>query len=210
MNNLLFYKFNIVFYGLLFLFILSLLYKKILISIFILKLLLIVIWFFRLPTICIPNHQDIITSPAYGKIESITQCQDGYTCIQIVLNIFNVHAQYIPYQGTIENIKYNKGKFNFVLYNKDYEDNNENALVTVNTKHGPIKIQQWAGYFTRRIVLYKDYKDNENTVKKGDLYGFIKFGSRVDLYVPTSKVEILSKEGDIVKGPYTSMARWKL
>ncbi|MGD9823216.1 phosphatidylserine decarboxylase family protein [Desulfobacter sp.] len=155
-------------------------------------------WFFRDPERMIPEDGDFLVSPADGKVivvERITRCEymDG-PCqkISIFMNVFNVHVNRIPFSGMIEKVQYHPGKFVNASFDKASVHNERNALV-IRTDNGCRYVcVQIAGLIARRIV--NCVKINEQ-VHKGDRYGMIQFGSRLDLYLPMG-FEILVNPGD--------------
>ncbi len=155
-------------------------------------------WFFRDPERMIPEGGDFLVSPADGKVivvDRIARCEymDG-PCqkISIFMNVFNVHVNRIPFSGMIEKVQYHPGKFVNASFDKASVHNERNALV-IRTDNGRSYVcVQIAGLIARRIV--NCVKINEH-VHKGDRYGMIQFGSRLDLYLPMG-FEILVNPGD--------------
>ena len=156
-----------------------------------------ILFLFRKPLLNISdNNNNIIISPAYGKIYKI-QKKEKYICISIILTIFDVHYQYVPCNGYIRKIIYdNNGIFNIILNNNKTRFN-EKIIYEIESKNGKIFVYQIAGFFFRRIVTYV----KENTyVSKGDNLGLIKFGSRVDICIPSKKFNLNIKENQKIKG----------
>lgn len=146
-----------------------------------------------------PNN--IVTSPAYGKIIKINDNKDNVEII-IFLSPLNKHSQHFPLSGKITSSIYdNSGIFGLANY-ADKSKYNEKNITTLNTEHGNVIIKQVAGYFYRRISVYKRVGD---VVNKGDELGYIHFGSRVDLILPKSKgnFNLAVKENEHVCGPST-------
>ncbi len=165
---------------------------------------LFLLYFYRLPTIKLHNinkDSELITAPSYGVIDNITYTDDNIR-IKMILNIFDVHAQYIPYGGEILLQEYIPGRFELV--DLDSKSNEQNRIL-LKTKNGLIEVIQYAGYFTRRITSFVKKGDIK---KKGDLYGFISFGSRVDMIVPRNSVKIDIKIGQKMKGPMSVIGTW--
>jgi len=163
-------------------------------------LLLFVLNFFRDPERTVPQEPGVIVSPADGKVVEIVEEQDAlldqpYRRISIFLNIFNVHVQRTPVAGTIEKVKYNKGKFLNAASHKASLDNEQNALI-IDTGKDKILVKQIAGLIARRIVCWAKEGDNYSL---GQRYGLIRFGSRVDLFLPLS-AEVKVSLGDHVSG----------
>lgn len=163
-------------------------------------LLLFVLNFFRDPERAIPNEERVIVSPGDGKVVEIVEEKDAlldepYRRISIFLNVFNVHVQRTPVAGRIEQVKYNKGKFLNAASHKASLDNEQNALI-IHTGQEKVLVKQIAGLIARRIVCWAKEGDNYNL---GQRFGLIRFGSRVDLFLPLN-AEIKVSLGDHVSG----------
>jgi len=163
-------------------------------------LLLFVLNFFRDPERTIPNEEGVIVSPGDGKIVEIVEEKDPmldepYRRVSIFLNVFNVHVQRIPVGGRIEQIKYNKGKFLNAASHKASLKNEQNAMI-IDTGKQKVLVKQIAGLIARRIVCWAKEGDNYSL---GQRYGLIRFGSRVDLFLPLS-AEVKVSLGDHVSG----------
>ena len=163
-------------------------------------LLLFVLNFFRDPERSIPNEEGVIVSPGDGKVVEIVEEKDAlldepYRRVSIFLNIFNVHVQRIPVAGRIERIKYNKGKFLNAASHKASLDNEQNSMI-IHTGKEKILVKQIAGLIARRIVCWAKEGDNYSL---GQRFGLIRFGSRVDLFLPLN-AEIKVSLGDHVSG----------
>jgi phosphatidylserine decarboxylase len=163
-------------------------------------LLLFVLNFFRDPERTIPNEEGVIVSPGDGKVVEIVEEKDAlldepYRRISIFLNVFNVHVQRTPVAGRIERIKYNKGKFLNAASHKASLDNEQNSMI-IHTGKEKILVKQIAGLIARRIVCWAKEGDNYSL---GQRFGLIRFGSRVDLFLPLN-AEIKVSLGDHVSG----------
>ncbi len=163
-------------------------------------LLLFVLNFFRDPDRAIPNEECVIVSPGDGKVVEIVEEKDAlldepYRRISIFLNVFNVHVQRTPVAGRIEQIKYNKGKFLNAASHKASLDNEQNSMI-IHTGKEKVLVKQIAGLIARRIVCWAKEGDNYNL---GQRFGLIRFGSRVDLFLPLN-AEIKVSLGDHVSG----------
>ena len=160
-----------------------------------------VTWFFRDPERTIPKDPDAIVSPGDGKVVEIVPEndslleQDGYTRISVFLNVFNVHVNRIPITGKIQAYRYNKGKFLNASSHKASLDNEQSAIL-LNNGHVTILVKQIAGLIARRIVCWAKEGDE---FERGQRYGLIRFGSRMDIFVPEG-TDIKVKIGDIVNG----------
>lgn len=135
------------------------------------------LYFFRDPE-RIPPPGDVIVSPADGKIVSIRKLSDTETRVSIFLNIFDVHVNRTPIPGTITDVRYQQGKFLIASHEAASSDNEQNTLV-VEGSGTRVVCRQIAGLIARRIVCYKRPGDS---VAKGERIGYIKFGSRVDVF----------------------------
>ena len=163
-------------------------------------------YFFRDPIRIIPN-ENVIVSPADGKIVFLGESNLPEECgikgkflkISIFLDIFNVHVNRMPISGIVKDIKYISGKFFKANVEKSSKENERNIIVIENEKKEKIIVTQIAGLIARRIVC--DLKINQE-VLKGERFGIIKFGSRVDLYLPLN-YKILVAVGQTVIGGET-------
>ncbi len=164
-------------------------------------LLLFVTWFFRDPERVIPQDPNAIVSPGDGRIVEIVPEKDpllekdGYTRISVFLNVFNVHVNRVPIAGKIQAYRYNKGKFLNAASHKASMDNEQSAIL-LNNGHVTLLVKQIAGLIARRIVCYAKEGDE---YQRGQRYGLIRFGSRMDVFVPEG-TEIKVAIGDIVSG----------
>ena len=161
---------------------------------------LFVTWFFRDPERRIPNEPNVIVSPADGKItEIVTENEpiNGKLCkrVTIFLSVFNVHVNRVPIEGTIEDIRYNPGKF-LAAFNPKASMDNEQNLILINNGRTHIFVKQIAGLIARRIVCWSKKGDH---YESGQRYGLIRFGSRVDILLPeNTKLSVAC--GDKVSG----------
>ena len=147
-----------------------------------------IIQFFRDPQRKISSAKNIVVSAADGRVIAIDETIDPYQKkksikVSVFMNVFNVHSNKAPIDGKILKKVYYPGKFlNAALSKASIE--NERCAIMIQVENNPKKIitcVQIAGLIARRILCYKDKGDN---LKRGERYGFIKFGSRVDLYLP--------------------------
>ena len=159
---------------------------------------LFITWFFRDPERRVPEGRDLLVSPADGKVivvEHNAQCEymnDPCQKVSIFMNVFNVHVNRIPFSGMIEKVQYHPGTFVNASFDKASVHNERNALV-IRTDNGSRYVcVQIAGFIARRIVNCVKIREH---VHKGDRYGMIQFGSRLDLYLPMG-FEILVSPGD--------------
>lgn len=167
-----------------------------------------VLSFFRDPERFIPEDDSALVSPADGKVIIVEDVHDTtfmkQDCkkISVFMNVFNVHVNRIPFGGTVEKILYKPGKF----YNAESQKGaleNEYCASFVTTNRGQkIVFVQIAGLIARRIICWLE---NEDIVKKGERFGLIRFGSRVDLYLP-AEATVNIKVGDKVRAGETILA----
>jgi phosphatidylserine decarboxylase len=156
------------------------------------------LWFFRDPERAIPDGPGVVVSPADGKVTAVAEFIDQgqkKQRISIFLNVFNVHVNRAPIEGTITSLFYQKGKFGNAM-SAGSSDANEQNIVTVNGNGQTVVFKQIAGLLARRIVFNPRTGD---TLARGQRVGLIKFGSRVDVVLDQS-VELRVKVGDRVAG----------
>ncbi|CUS87122.1 phosphatidylserine decarboxylase [Candidatus Kryptonium thompsonii] len=160
------------------------------------------LFFFRDPERKTPNGDDLIISPADGKVFLIRELfenefiLDDAIQISIFMSPLNVHVNRIPISGEVKFLKYIPGKY-IVAFEEKSSENNERKIIGIETGDGlKIMVKQIAGFIARRIVCEVKKGDK---VKTGQRYGMIKFGSRVDVIMPKNKVEILVSIGQKVK-----------
>jgi phosphatidylserine decarboxylase len=153
------------------------------VGIFLLLLAAFVAFFFRNPRREIPSDPRVIVSPADGKVVKIERV-GNVTRLSIFLSIFDVHVNRSPIAGRIDAIDYKRGKFQAAF---KHEASVENERNTIMVSQGSLKLvfTQIAGIVARRIVCWKKVGD---TVRKGELVGLIRFGSRVDILFPVGTV----------------------
>lgn len=158
--------------------------------------------FFRDPERKVPEGDDVIVSPADGKVVAIEE-HDSILQISIFLSIFNVHINRIPVSGEVKRVEHKSGKF-IAAFNPEASEVNERSEVEIITDRGTVKVHQIAGILARRVICRLE---NSQVVSKGDRFGLIMFGSRVDLFLPLSvKLEI--KIGQQVKGAKSIIGRF--
>ena len=168
---------------------------------------LFILQFFRDPLRTKPSKKNVILSAADGKVIAIEKMTNPYTNkssvkVSVFMNVFNVHSNKCPVDGKILEKYYFPGKFLNAALSKASQEN-ERCAITIQTKEKKIiTCVQIAGLIARRILCYKDKGDE---VKAGERYGFIKFGSRVDLYLPTN-ASIKVNLGQTVKNTETIIA----
>lgn len=157
-----------------------------------------VAYFFRDPERVGERGERLVVSPADGKVVMITEVdepafvQGRCTRISIFMNIFNVHVNRYPVSGTVRYLQYNKGRFFNAAHEKASLDNEQ---MSVGIEAGPnrVLVRQIAGLIARRIA---NYASLDAAVTQGDRMGIIRFGSRVDVFVPAGTV-VRVKLGDL-------------
>jgi phosphatidylserine decarboxylase len=168
---------------------------------------LFVMFFFRDPERTPPPDQDTIVSPADGRImEVVDESRDAKPGrrISVFLSIFDVHVNRSPVAGRITAIEYRTGKFYGAMRGRASAENEQNAFY-VQSDRGEVVFKQIAGWVARRIVCWKSVGDS---VIRGERVGMIRFGSRMDIWLPEG-VEILVRPGQHVAGGTSVLARWK-
>lgn len=162
---------------------------------------LFILFFFRDPERTSPEGIGVVVAPGDGKVIVIKDIYEAdylkqdVKQISIFLSVFNVHVNRAPIGGTIEIAKYNPGKFHIAALDKASLENEQTSTVIAEGKT-KILVKQIAGILARRIICYVHAGD---IVKKGERYGLICFGSRVDIFLPKDS-QIKVKLGDRVKG----------
>lgn len=159
---------------------------------------LFVLQFFRDPARTVPQKANAVLSPADGRIVVVEKTQDPYANrealkISVFMNVFNVHSNRSPVDGRVEAAKYFPGKFVNADLDKASIENERNALTITASNGQTVTCVQVAGLIARRILCYVKAGD---TLARGQRYGFIRFGSRVDVYLPltaTPKVTVGEK-----------------
>ena len=164
--------------------------------------------FFRDPDRVIPTAEGIAVSPADGRVVKIERRPDPVSgemrqCVCIFMNVFNVHVNRTPVEGTITAIQYHAGKFFNASLDKASKDNERCAYQLKDANDDTWTFVQIAGLIARRIVSYAEEGD---TLKRGQRFGMIRFGSRVDLYLPDSYIPAVSL-GETVLAGQTVIAR---
>jgi phosphatidylserine decarboxylase len=166
-----------------------------------------VIQFFRDPPREVPTLASAVLAPADGRIVKVERAQDVYTqreslLISVFMNVFNVHSNRSPVDGTVESVTYSAGSFINADLDKASTENERNAMVVRLDSGERISVVQVAGLIARRILCYVKAGDR---LARGQRYGFIRFGSRVDVYLPLNARPRVAV-GDIVHATTTVLA----
>jgi len=169
---------------------------------------LFVLYFFRDPERTAPPGEDVVVSPADGRVMSVGPVAgEGFmggtaTRVTIFLSVFNVHVQRAPVAGSVGHYSYRAGRY-LAAWREEASSSNERASLGIETGGGPVLVRQIAGLVARRIVTYPREGDR---VARGDRIGLIRFGSRVDLFLPPDWPVTIAP-GDVVRGGETPVAR---
>ena len=163
--------------------------------------------FFRDPPRNIPTDAGAVLSPADGRVIKVERATDPYQqCeslkISVFMNVFNVHSNRIPIDGKVVSVDYKAGAFVNADLDKASEQNERNALVLERSDGARLTCVQVAGLIARRILCYVSAGDS---VSRGSRFGFIRFGSRVDVYLPLAAQSAVSI-GDKVSAASTVLA----
>jgi len=165
-----------------------------------------VFYFFRDPERVIPAEAGAVVSPADGRVVVVTEEENAGRPgkrASIFLAIWNVHVNRAPAAGTIAKMEYRPGKFLAAMRERASVENEQNVF-TLSTEAGEMVFKQIAGVIARRVVSWK--KSGEK-VARGERIGLVRFGSRVDVWLPRD-AEMLVKVGESVKGGSSVLARW--
>ncbi|WP_462324227.1 phosphatidylserine decarboxylase family protein [Desulfoplanes sp.] len=173
-------------------------------------LLFFVMNFFRDPERVPPQEKGVAVSPADGKVVKIETMRDPFTgkertTICVFMNVFNVHVNRAPVDGTVDEIRYYPGKFFNASFDKASTDNERNAVRIMDEDGKSWTVVQIAGLIARRIICWTESGDS---IARGERFGLIKFGSRLDLYLPGS-YEPTIRIGDTVFAGQTVLASKK-
>jgi len=177
-------------------------------------LVLIAVWllvFFRDPVRTGPRGEQFVIAPADGKIVDVAVVEEPMylkaraTRISIFMSVFDVHVNRYPASGTIELVRYHRGKFLHAASDKASLDN-EQTSVGVRTTRGPVLVRQIAGLIARRIVT--DGTPGEQA-RQGERLGMIRFGSRVDVFLPNAaRAAVRVAVGERVRAGATPLAEY--
>ena len=170
-----------------------------------------VFWFFRVPNRNVLDHVENVIAPVDGKVVMIKEVEEDEflkeKCIQvsIFMSPLNVHICRFPVSGKVIYKKYHPGKYLVAWHEKSSTENERTSIAVESATHHKILFRQIAGYVARRIVFYCNEGD---AAKAGHEFGFIKFGSRMDVFLPLD-TEIICKIGDKTKGGIDIIAKMK-
>lgn len=166
-----------------------------------------IIWFFRIPDRTFTTGDNLVIAPADGKVVVIEETfepeyyKEKRLQVSIFMSPLNVHVNRSPITGTVKYMKYHPGKY-LVAWHPKSSTENERTTMVVESGKTSILLRQIAGALARRICYYT--KEGQ-AISQNEEFGFIRFGSRVDLYFPVgTKVDV--KIGDVVQGGITTIA----
>lgn len=175
-----------------------------------LALAIFILWFFRNPDRDVPADPRAIVSPADGKVLSVEPVFESRVLkadvqrISIFMGLTDVHVNRIPFDGRIMGVYYHPGKFLSAFKDKASLDNEQQALLLETTGGKQLLFIQIAGFVARRIVTWVREGDR---VERGNRYGLIRFGSRMDVYLPR-ETKVTVKVGDRVAGGTSVLGVW--
>ena len=161
--------------------------------------------FFRDPPRVTPLQKGLVISPADGVISGVGLAvppreleltNEPMMRVSVFMNVFNVHVNRAPMPGRVRKVAYKPGKFLNAELDKASEDNERNSLI-IETDHGPIGVTQIAGLVARRIVCWAQEGEE---LPVGDRFGLIRFGSRVDVYLPAQTVPLVAIGQTMIAG----------
>ena len=169
-----------------------------------------VAWFFRDPSRIPPPDDRLVLSPADGRVISVAEVEETRYLgeprrrISIFMSLVDVHVNRIPVSGRVREVRYHPGRFLIGFAEKASLDNEQNAVVIEGFRGREVLFVQIAGFVARRIVCY--LKGGEEVIR-GEKFGLIRFGSRVDLYLPL-ECEVMVQVGQKVRGGETPLGRF--
>ncbi len=176
-----------------------------------LVLFVLIVQFFRIPDREVNYVENMVLCPADGKIVAIEEVEEPEYFkekkiqVSIFMSPLNVHANYYPISGKVSYVRYHPGLFLVAWHPKSSTDNERSTVVVKDSKNREVLFRQIAGSVARRICLYAEV---DNTANAGSEFGFIKFGSRIDVFLPLG-TEINVELDQKVKGRLTNLATLK-
>jgi phosphatidylserine decarboxylase len=182
----------------------------VLITVALCLVLAIIVWFFRVPSRNSAHGESDVVSPCDGKVVVIEEVhepeyfKDKRLQVSIFMSPLNVHINYHPISGTTTYYKYHPGKYLVAWHPKSSTENERSTVVVKHPAHGEVLFRQIAGALARRICTYS----REGTpAAQGKEFGFIKFGSRVDVFLPLN-AQVNVAIGQLVQGSSTVIAKF--
>lgn len=183
---------------------------RIAVAVVLVVLLLIVLWFFRVPRRKVTVDDGAIVAPADGRVVAIEEVhepehfRDRRLQVSIFMSPLNVHVNWYPVAGTVSYARYHPGKYLVAWHPKSSTENERSTVVVRHARHGEVLFRQIAGALARRICTYSTAGAD---AAQGREFGFIKFGSRVDVFLPLD-AQVKVALGDNVQGSTTVIARF--
>ncbi len=165
-----------------------------------------VLYFFRDPERVVPSDPAVVVSPADGRVMEVVDQAMGSRLgrrVSIFLAIWDVHVNRAPLAGRICKLEYRPGRFLAAMRSRASAENEQN-VIHLSTERGEIVLKQIAGWIARRVLCWKAEGE---TVALGERVGMIRFGSRVDIWLPL-EAEIIVRPGQHVAGGSSILARW--
>ncbi len=168
-----------------------------------------VTWFFRDPFRILPQEENAVICPADGNVIAVKEMFDerflqrNVIRISIFMNVFNVHVNRVPFSGIVERVLFKPGKFYSADKDRAALHNEYCAMIVSTESQQQYAAVQIAGLIARRIVCRAEPGDR---IKAGERYGLIRFGSRVDLYLPEN-IEVTVREGEKVRAGETMLGK---
>ena len=162
-----------------------------------------IIFFFRDPERVVPQEEGAVLSPADGKVVSVKIVDDNGTDfeqmlkISVFMSVFNVHVNRIPFDGTVTKVSYHPGRFLSANMDKASEENERNTVYLDMGDGRAMAVVQVAGLIARRIVCRVQEGDQ---VGRGSRFGLIRFGSRLDVYLPAQTIPAVSVGEKVLAG----------
>lgn len=166
-----------------------------------------VFFFFRDPNRAVPADPGAVVSPADGRVlEVIAEPLEGRPGrrLSIFLSLWDVHVNRAPVAGQIAQVEYRPGKFHPAMQQRAGRENEQN-VIRLETGRGPVMVRQIAGIIARRVVLWKE---QGSAIERGERLGMIRFGSRVEMWLP-DEAEVTVRPGEHVRGGASVVAEWR-
>lgn len=166
----------------------------------------ILVYLYRLPIRKKKHYNDkVIVSPSDGMVIDVQEDKEiGMYKISIHLSLLDAHFQWFPVDGLVKKIMYKAGKFDKESF-FDKSEHNERMITILENKYGTVRIDQIAGQLARRIV---NWTISNSLVKRGNLLGFIKLSSQVDIFLPSKNTELFVDINDKLTGKITPIGHW--
>jgi phosphatidylserine decarboxylase len=181
---------------------------RIVLAVFSVLIFVFILRFFRKPAIVLKQNSNIVYAPADGVIVAVEEVfeaeyfKDKRIQVSVFMSVWNVHINWYPVSGKVKYVKYHPGKYLVARHPKSSSLNERTSIVISTSNDIDVLVRQIAGYVARRVIYYP--KENQE-VNSGEEMGFIRFGSRVDVFLPLG-TKILAKPGQTVSGCISEIA----